>query len=112
MEVSQYKMNKYTVKNFIDILKQAKVFEDSNIKDYTELVANLTYNSKEVSDGTLFICKGQHFKKEYLEEAINLGAKFYISETDYEVGIPFIRVNDIRKAMYLVSVLHSSPPDD
>lgn len=105
-------MNKHTVKNFIDILKQAKVFEDSNIKDYTELVANLTYNSKEVSDGTLFICKGQHFKKEYLEEAIIRGAKFYISETDYEVGIPFIRVNDIRKAMYLVAVKYYENPSN
>ena len=44
--------------------------------------AYLTFNSKDVIENTLFVCKGQAFKKEYLEMAIELGASAYVSEID------------------------------
>ena len=36
----------------------------------TAPVVLLTYNSKEVVPGTLFICKGLNFKEQYLQEAL------------------------------------------
>ena len=75
------------------------------LKEYNLLVSydecdksfgNISYDSNEVTDNTLFICKGVTFKKAYLEDAISKGATCYVSETDYEVDIPKIIVNDVR----------------
>ena len=47
-------------------------------------VGYLTYDSREVTEGTLFICKGAAFKAEYLDAAIEKGAIAYVSEVKYE----------------------------
>ncbi len=59
----------------------------------------LTYDSRAVKIDALFFCKGAQFKKEYLMSAIEKGAKAYVSEIDYGVSIPCIKVDDIRVAM-------------
>lgn len=64
--------------------------------------SSVTFDSQEVINGTLFICKGASFKREYLLEAINRGAIAYLSEVDYKVDIPLILVKDIRKSMVLI----------
>lgn len=65
------------------------------LNQYTKL----SYDSRDVVPGTLFFCKGASFKKEYLEAAIKRGASAYVSETDYNVSIPCIKVDNIRVAM-------------
>ena len=67
----------------------------------TAPVVLLTYNSKEVVPGTLFICKGLNFKEQYLQEALEKGAIAYVSETAYASfeDVPHLLVSDIRKAM-------------
>lgn len=80
--------------------------EEGLIVEYTKVNSSflyLSYNSKDVNLDTLFICKGEKFKKEYLEEAISKGASLYVSEIKYDVDIPYIIVSDIRKAMALIS---------
>ena len=78
-------------------------YDESNISfDY------ITYNSKDVKESTLFVCKGASFKKEYLEEAITSGVTCYISESDYEVDVPKVIVNDIRRSLALISGLFYS----
>lgn len=65
-------------------------------------VSYITADSRQVKPGTLFICKGFGFKKEYLLSAKNAGASCYISEQIYEdVELPFIQVSDVRKASSL-----------
>ena len=66
-----------------------------------EIIRHLTYNSKDVVPGTLFICKGAAFKPEYLLQAVKAGAVCYVSEKPYpEAGeFPHIIVKDIRSAM-------------
>lgn len=66
-----------------------------------QIIRHLTYNSRDVIPGTLFICKGAAFKPEYLKQAIEAGAVCYVSEKAYpEAGdFPHIIVNDIRSAM-------------
>lgn len=59
----------------------------------------LSCDSRDVVPGTLFFCKGKSFKKEYLLEAARRGAAAYVSETDHNIDLPLIKVDDIRKAM-------------
>ena len=61
--------------------------------------SKLCYDSREVVPESLFFCKGAAFKKEYLQSAIEKGAIAYVSEIDYEVSIPCIKVDNIRVAM-------------
>ena len=69
---------------------------------------HLSYNSKDITSKTLFICKGKLFKSEYLKDAISKGVIAYISEDYYEdipEDIAYIVVKDIRESMYIVSNL-------
>ena len=69
---------------------------------------HLSYNSKDIKEKTLFICKGKLFKSEYLIDAIGRGVTSYISETYYEdvpENVAYLVVKDIREAMHLVSNL-------
>ncbi len=74
-----------------------------------EPVRFITFDSKSVQNGTLFVCKGQGFKKEYLEDAFNRGAFCYISET--EMGPwPGLIVTDIKKTMALLANMFYGEP--
>jgi len=69
-------------------------------------VKYISYDSTDVKRNTLFICKGAHFSKEYLSDALDKGAFVYISEIIYDlpgVNPPYIIVNDVRKAMALTA---------
>lgn len=66
----------------------------------------LSYNSKDVKKGTLFICKGEAFKEKYLFDAVEAGAEVYMSEVEYpNANAAGIIVSDIRKAMALAANL-------
>lgn len=71
------------------------------------IVRWLTCDSRAATEGTVFICKGASFRKEYLQDAADRGCIGYISEVPYETrqGIPGWIVRDIRKAMAVVSAL-------
>ena len=43
-------------------------------------VKGVTYNSKEVSEGSLFVVKGAHFREQYLNDAIEQGAVCFVRE--------------------------------
>jgi len=92
-------------------------------------VSGVTYNSKEASEGTLFVVKGAHFREQYLQDAIGKGAVCYVREdpdavttescsivSDEEAAAAGRRiagranescldiwVNDIRKAMPVIA---------
>lgn len=74
---------------------------------------HLSYNSKDVDVETLFFCKGNHFKKSYLEDALAHGLQIYIAEKDYEVAAPLaIIVTDIRKALAVLSMAFYDYPQE
>lgn len=76
-------------------------------------ITSVTYDSRQVTSGCLFICKGQAFKKEYLISAIEHGAVVYISEINYGVSAPCILVTDIRKAMAVATAcFYGNPSHD
>lgn len=73
-------------------------------KDAAESV---THDSKCILPGSLFVCKGMRFKEEYLYEAIQNGARFYMAEKQYDVfeKAGGVIVSDIRKALAVASAL-------
>ncbi|MFU2205681.1 UDP-N-acetylmuramoyl-L-alanyl-D-glutamate--L-lysine ligase [Streptococcus pluranimalium] len=72
----------------------------------------LSYDSRNADVETLFFAKGASFKAEFLQQAISKGLSWYISEIDYEVGIPAILVNDIKQAMSLIAMAFYDNPQE
>ncbi len=97
------------IRSYIDDLKEENLLV--NFDDVSFNVSNIAYDSKKVSKGTLFVCKGAAFKKQYLKEAIEKGACCYVSEDCHDVNIPQIRVGDIRKAMAVIAGRFYDHPD-
>ena len=105
-------MKIFTLNKYVEELnKHNLILELNNINDMQE-IEHVCYNSKEVKNNTLFVCKGINYKKEYLDEAINNGAIVYICEREYEskLDIPHIVVSDIRKALAIVSQVYYDFP--
>ena len=106
-----------TIEQTLNILKQDQNFREVlvNGEYYYHLEGTsfdaISYDSRKVSASTLFFVKGANFKKEYLEQAIFNGLGFYVSEKDYEVGIPAILVNDIKQAMSLIAMEFYGHPE-
>lgn len=89
------------INKIINILKENNLFKETNTKDIE--IDYISYNSLDIKDNTLFICKGINFKSKYLDESINKGANCYVSETILKKDFPYIIVNDIRKSMAIIS---------
>lgn len=82
----------------VEILKKEGILVSSTVSNRN--VGKISYNSKDVNDSTLFVCKGINFKEVYLKEAVESGAFCYVSEKEYEnVDANNIIVSDIRLAL-------------
>lgn len=91
------------LKEYIRLFKDNGIFIESEA-DENIPVNSISYDSNRVENGTLFLCKGAHFKEEYLKSAEKQGAVAYISEKKYGVDIPCVLVSDARLAMCLMAV--------
>ena len=98
-------MKAITVADVLRLFEENGIYEESFLSEEEEqkVVAYISYNSQDMKPDTLFICKGKAFKKEYLEDALNKGSIAYIAEDVILEEKPYILVNDVRKAMVLVS---------
>ena len=76
-----------------------------------EPVRHLTFDSRTAAPGTLFVCKGEGFKADYLEKAFDAGAFCYVSEVRYSGGHPALIVSDVRRAMALMAELFYGTED-
>ena len=97
------------INKIIDILKNFGLYIKSNIENI--YINEITYDSREVKTNTLFFCKGLNFKEEYLISAKGNGAICYVSEKKYDIDMPFILVNDIRKSMMEIARYFYDYPD-
>lgn len=105
-----------TTKDFIEALDRIGVLiktepdiSDIVSDDADSEVSSVTYNSREAVDGSLFVCKGAHFKEQYLDDAIAGGAACYVTEKEYGRGTkscPEILVSDIRASMPEIARTH------
>ena len=94
---------KKTLKNIVQLLNENNLVIKSNILDDSLIVEAVTDNSKEVTQNSLFFCKGAHFKVDYLNEALEKGALGYITEKEELISEKnCILVNDIRKSMAVI----------
>ncbi|QIL46616.1 UDP-N-acetylmuramoyl-L-alanyl-D-glutamate--L-lysine ligase [Vagococcus coleopterorum] len=77
-------------------------------------IKHITYDSRAVTEGSLFFCKGLAFKVDYLEQALAQGASFYVTEKNYELETDAIGivVTDIKKAMAVISMAFYNYPQD
>lgn len=91
----------FLLNDYVELLDKNNLLVKANIKE-NSTVKFITFNSKEVIADTLFICKGIHFNKSYLQEALEKGSICYIGEKNYNTNSSFIIVNDIRKSMALI----------
>ena len=66
----------------------------------------MSCDSRTVVPGTLFVCKGAHFKAEFLDMAQSRGAVAYASEKRWpDSPLPCILLSDLRRAMALMADL-------
>ncbi len=106
-------MIKYQLKEYIALLEDSHVLRDIHLSDtcMNNVVELVSCDSKEVVKNTLFICKGAHFKEQYLLDAQNAGAFAYVSEVEYpNIQLPWIPVNDIRYAMAVFATMYYNNP--
>ena len=86
MNLTKYSLGEYTSLLTTKNLLAAPLPAGLDLSRTVELVS---YDSKNVVPGTLFLCKGAHFRPEYLQQAADRGAFAYVSETPYpEVACP------------------------
>lgn len=95
---------KKTLGSILELLQQNNLVTLFNISNEAEEIEIITDNSKETAPKSMFFCKGAHFKKSYLEEAIDKGIVCYVTDNKdlAEDSKNHILVNDIRKSMALV----------
>ena len=106
------------IETILDILKKDGLFREIIDQghyhyNYSDVVFDsISYDSRTTKENTLFFAKGAAFKKEYLFSAIAQGLGWYVAEQDYEVGIPVIVVNNIKKAMSLIAMEFYGNPQE
>lgn len=103
-------MKKKTILDYKRLLYQKSLLEEYNLWGMgNQEISTVSYNSKEVDTGGLFICKGNNFKPEYLREALNKGAIAYVTDKKEHIlseEVPFLIVNDLRHAINEISKLY------
>lgn len=111
-------MELFLVKDYITVLKENNQFVESvNCEEIlNKKVEYLTYNSNDVKENSMFLCKGfgENFKKEYLISALKKGAFLYIANKKYEEDLantPAIIVRDPFIALNLLSKLYYNAPE-
>ena len=106
-------IKRYTLNEYAGRLKKEGLLLEADLKGKGAAAAlSLTYSSKEAKEGTLFICKGAAFKEAYLEDALKSGAVCYVSAVKYEADCAYMIVNDIRRAMSVLSVMFFCDPGE
>lgn len=101
-------MKKHLLEEYLTVLSDSGILISSEVSeaDAKRVIECLTYDTRELSDNALFICKGAHFKPEYARRALDGGALACIGEAPLEGISPFITVSDIRRAMEVLFPLY------
>ena len=106
-------METHTLSDYISLL-EARSLLAAPIPETLERnapAALVSYDSREVVPGTLFLCKGAHFKTEFLAMAKEKGAIAYVSETLFPtVDLPCIQVTDMRRTIAPLADLYYGHP--
>lgn len=93
---------KYKLSEYIRLLEEQGLVLEKSVKQDRQ-IEHISYNSQDILPDTLFICKGAHFKNEYLCDAVSRGAVCYVSQKKLEAECDYITVSDIRAATALLA---------
>lgn len=91
-----------TLSSIINLLQDDNNFIEA-LCERERTVDFISYDSRNIKKDTLFFCKGQNYREEYLSQAVQSGAVCYVSETAYGVSADRIIVRDIQKAMAVIA---------
>ncbi len=108
MELTRFSLGEYI--HLLDGLGQlaAPLPQGLELERRVELVS---YRSQQAVPGTLFLCKGAHFKPDYLADAARRGAFAYVSEVPYpQVDLPCLLVKDMRRVLAPLAVKYYNDP--
>lgn len=109
--IIQMNLTYYPLGDYIQLLQKKNLLLSSAGAPLTREVSLVSCDSRNVVPGTLFICKGAHFKAEFLHAAKESGAFAYLADKPYEdVDLPCIQVNDVRRSMALLADFYYNHP--
>ncbi|MBE6671203.1 MAG: UDP-N-acetylmuramyl-tripeptide synthetase [Ruminococcaceae bacterium] len=99
-------MKSLKISDYIKALDNNGLLVSHSVSDnlLEEKIKCLTYDTREITSNALFVCKGAHFRDEYLDFALNNGALCYVTQKEYGRNNEIL-VSDIRKAMPILAVL-------
>ena len=101
----------YPLGEYVQLLQRNDLLLRAAGAPLTREVALVSCDSREVVPGTLFICKGAHFKPGFLASARDKGAFAYLAEKPYEgIDLPCLLVSDVRLAMALLADFYYGHP--
>ena len=101
----------YPLGDYIQLLQRENLLIQAKGAPLTREVALVSCDSRQVEPGTLFICKGAHFKAEFLQSAKEKGAFAYIAESPYaDVDLPCLQVSDVRLTMAILADFYYNHP--
>ena len=97
----------HTLQEYVDALRDTGILTGCTASEALlgRGVECLTYDTRTLRENALFICKGAHFKEEYLRDAISRGAFAYVAEQRHDVDAPCILVRDIRYSLVVLGQL-------
>lgn len=101
----------HTLGDYISLLKQHNLVTaaSENLTDCP--ISLVSCDSRNVQPNTLFICKGAHFRQEFLTTAAQQGAVAYVSEQSYpDCTLPYILVSDMRETMARLADFYYNHP--
>ena len=101
-------MRKHQLREFARALQERGLLLEAVLPSEEREIGYLSYDSRDLGEDTLFVCKGAAFKEEYLQQVLEAGAAAYVSETVYpnvDPAVPHLMVTDIRKAMPVLAGL-------
>ena len=110
-QVKGYMKNKVNIQDIIKALGDENLLVSTDVGSLEDReITGITFNSKEVCAGSLFVVKGAAFKEQYLDDAISSGASCYVREANgvdidqnKKDGCPGIFVSDVRMAMAVIA---------
>ena len=97
----------HTLQAYIDALRRAGLLAACTVDGALarQTIDCFSYDNRALSGTALFLCKGAHFKEEYLRDALARGAVAYVADRAYDVDAPRLIVRDVRHALVVLGRL-------
>ena len=103
-------MKYYPISAYIDLLAAQGLLVTAAVTDSERVVRGYSFDSRNVPAESLFVAKGLHFEKKYLDDALKAGAFCYVAQDRIGDSGEYILVSDIRKAMAVLARFFYNDP--